>query len=243
MVFHGALETGYTIFAIAAWLGRHLHLRLVPQGRPLGLLRRADARRSRRSRKASRPIVLPDPGPGRPVHPVRRLQQAAPDAVHPAHPRRPRRGRARTWTSPRHALAVFNPIALISIGCLVLAFLLHLYGFLKGGRKAYLASEPVHNLPGRPPDLRPGRAAGLRPLRAGHQGPAGAVARSCSRASTGPSTSSSRRSSPSAGADVHRHPAEGPQRPLRELPGLVPGRLLVIWLASSACSQGREEER
>ena len=46
-----------------------------------------------------------------------------------------------------HALAVFNPVALISIGCLVLAFLLHRYGWLKGGRKAYLASEPVHNLP------------------------------------------------------------------------------------------------
>jgi hypothetical protein len=45
------------------------------------------------------------------------------------------------------ALDLFNPIALISIGCLVAAFLIHLYGFRKSGRKPYLASEPVHNLP------------------------------------------------------------------------------------------------
>jgi hypothetical protein len=38
-------------------------------------------------------------------------------------------------------------VALISIGCLVLAFLLHRYGFRKSGNKPYLASEPVHNLP------------------------------------------------------------------------------------------------
>ena len=30
---------------------------------------------------------------------------------------------------------------------MILAFLLHRHGFLKAGRKAYLASEPVHNLP------------------------------------------------------------------------------------------------
>jgi hypothetical protein len=47
-----------------------------------------------------------------------------------------------------HALDVFNVVALISIGCLVLAFLLHRHGFLKGGRKAHLASEPIHRLPG-----------------------------------------------------------------------------------------------
>jgi hypothetical protein len=38
-------------------------------------------------------------------------------------------------------------VALVSIACLVLAFLLHAYGFRKSGRKPHLASEPVHNLP------------------------------------------------------------------------------------------------
>ena len=44
MVFHGSYETGYTIFTIAAWLRRHPHLRLLPQGRPLRLLRAAQPR-------------------------------------------------------------------------------------------------------------------------------------------------------------------------------------------------------
>jgi len=38
-------------------------------------------------------------------------------------------------------------VALISVGGLVLAFLLHRYGYLKSGRKPYLASEPIHGLP------------------------------------------------------------------------------------------------
>ncbi len=46
-----------------------------------------------------------------------------------------------------HALAVFNPIALISMGCLLLALGLHIFGFKRGGNKAYMASEPIHRLP------------------------------------------------------------------------------------------------
>jgi hypothetical protein len=46
-----------------------------------------------------------------------------------------------------HALALFNPIAMISVGCLVVALLLHLYGWKRSGGKAYLASEPVHKFP------------------------------------------------------------------------------------------------
>ena len=68
-------------------------------------------------------IVLPDPHPGPALHHLRRLQQAAPDPFIQPDPRRPRRGRANRSTSPRHALAVFNPIAGISIACLLLAFL------------------------------------------------------------------------------------------------------------------------
>jgi hypothetical protein len=39
-------------------------------------------------------------------------------------------------------------VAGISLGCLLLAFLLHAYGWKKGGRKPYLASEPIHKAPG-----------------------------------------------------------------------------------------------
>jgi NADH:ubiquinone oxidoreductase subunit 5 (subunit L)/multisubunit Na+/H+ antiporter MnhA subunit len=46
-----------------------------------------------------------------------------------------------------HALDVFSPVAGISILCLLLALALHLYGWYRGGKKAYLASEPIHKLP------------------------------------------------------------------------------------------------
>jgi NADH:ubiquinone oxidoreductase subunit 5 (subunit L)/multisubunit Na+/H+ antiporter MnhA subunit len=46
-----------------------------------------------------------------------------------------------------HALNIFTPIAGISIFCLLLALALHFYGWSKAGKKAYLASEPIHKLP------------------------------------------------------------------------------------------------
>jgi hypothetical protein len=46
-----------------------------------------------------------------------------------------------------HALDLFNPIALISMACLFIALAIHLYGFYRGGKKAYLASEPIHKAP------------------------------------------------------------------------------------------------
>ena len=46
-----------------------------------------------------------------------------------------------------HNLDLFNPIAMISMLCLLIALGLHYYGWNKGGKKASLASEPVHHLP------------------------------------------------------------------------------------------------
>ncbi len=46
-----------------------------------------------------------------------------------------------------HGFALTSWIAWVSMACLVIAFLLHRYGVAKGHGKAYLASEPVHNLP------------------------------------------------------------------------------------------------
>ncbi|HPH44916.1 MAG TPA: heme-binding domain-containing protein, partial [Candidatus Aminicenantes bacterium] len=46
-----------------------------------------------------------------------------------------------------HALDLFNVIAGISVACLILAFGLHVYGFKRGGKKAWLASEPIHHAP------------------------------------------------------------------------------------------------
>jgi NADH-quinone oxidoreductase subunit L len=46
-----------------------------------------------------------------------------------------------------HGFALTSWIAWVSLACLAIAFLLHRYGVGKGQGKAYLASEPVHNLP------------------------------------------------------------------------------------------------
>ena len=45
------------------------------------------------------------------------------------------------------ALNLFSTIALISTACLLLALGLHLFGFFRNQKKAYLASEPIHRLP------------------------------------------------------------------------------------------------
>ncbi len=145
MVFHGAIETGYWIFAVAAWVGAiFTFASFLKAGHSVFFGERT---REVPEVRESQPAI---------VFPILVLAGlcilfgvynklpltlfitpiVAPYAEAGAH-----------LDFVSHALAVFNWVALVSIGCLVLAFLLHRYGFLKGGRKAYLASEPVHNLP------------------------------------------------------------------------------------------------
>jgi formate hydrogenlyase subunit 3/multisubunit Na+/H+ antiporter MnhD subunit len=146
MVFHGALETGSTVFAIAAWVGAiFTFASFLKAGHSVFFGERtAEVPAVKESQPA---IVLPI------------LVLAALCILFGVYNKLPltlfitpileghvEAGAHMDFTS--HALDIFNPVALISIGCLVLAFLLHRHGFLKGGRKPYLASEPIHNLPG-----------------------------------------------------------------------------------------------
>jgi len=146
MVFHGALETGYIVFAVAAWAGAVLTFAsFLKAGHSVFLGPRSqDVPRVRESQS---PVVIPI------------LILAALCILFGVYNKLP----LQTFITPildghtapgehldftSHALSVFNPVALISIGCLVLALLLHLYGWRRGGRKAHLASEPVHTFPG-----------------------------------------------------------------------------------------------
>jgi len=146
MVFHGALETGYTVFAIAAWIGAiFTFASFLKAGHSVFFGERTRERPEVRESPA--PLVIPILvlaglcilfG----VYNKLPLTQfitpiVAPHAEAGAH-----------LDFVSHALDVFNVVAGISIACLILAFLIHRHGFLKGGRKAYLASEPIHNLPG-----------------------------------------------------------------------------------------------
>jgi formate hydrogenlyase subunit 3/multisubunit Na+/H+ antiporter MnhD subunit len=146
MVFHGALETGYPIFAIAAWVGAiFTFASFLKAGHSVFFGPRTAEVPAVRESQA--PIVIPI------------LTLAGLCILFGVYNKLPltlfiqpilagRGGAGESLDFSAHALSLFNPIAGISIGCLVLAFLIHRYGWLKGGRKAYLSSEPIHNLPG-----------------------------------------------------------------------------------------------
>jgi formate hydrogenlyase subunit 3/multisubunit Na+/H+ antiporter MnhD subunit len=146
MVFHGALETGYPIFAIAAWVGAiFTFASFLKAGHSVFFGPRTAEVPAVRESQA--PIVIPI------------LTLAGLCILFGVYNKLPltlfiqpilagRGGAGESFDFSAHALSLFNPIAGISIGCLVLAFLIHRYGWLKGGRKAYLSSEPIHNLPG-----------------------------------------------------------------------------------------------
>lgn len=145
MVFHGAVETGYAVFAIAAWVGAiFTFASFLKAGHSVFFGQRTTEVRAVKESPA--PIVLPI------------LTLAGLCILFGVYNKLPltlfiqpilaghvEAGESADFTA--HALSLGTPIALISLGCLVLAFLLHAYGFRKSGRKPYLASEPVHNLP------------------------------------------------------------------------------------------------
>jgi NADH-quinone oxidoreductase subunit L len=145
MVFHGALETGYTVFAIAAWVGAiFTFASFLKAGHSVFF--------------GERTLEVPEVRESQPAIVLPILVLAGLCILFGVYNKLPltlfiqpileghvEAGAHLDFTS--HALAVFNPVALISIGCLIVAFLLHRHGFLKSGRKPHLASEPIHNLP------------------------------------------------------------------------------------------------
>ncbi len=146
MIFHGSYETGYTIFTIAAWLGAILTFAsFLKAGHSVFFgprsLEVAEVRESKL------PVTLPI------------LTLAALCVLFGVYSALPlklfiqpilagRFGMGESIDFTAHALALFNPIAMISMGCLLVAFALHVFGFKRGGNKAYMASEPIHRLPG-----------------------------------------------------------------------------------------------
>ncbi|MGZ5439141.1 MAG: NADH-quinone oxidoreductase subunit 5 family protein [Candidatus Aminicenantales bacterium] len=145
MIFHGALESGYTVFAIAAWIGAiFTFASFLKAGHSIFFGERTrEVPDVRESPPAMVTPILVLAGLCILFGVYNKLPLTL--FIQPILAGHVEAGETVDFTG--HALAVFNPVALISIACLVLAFLLHRYGFLKSGRKAYLASEPVHNLP------------------------------------------------------------------------------------------------
>jgi NADH-quinone oxidoreductase subunit L len=145
MVFHGAVETGYIVFAVAAWVGAiFTFASFLKAGHSVFFGERTTEVASVKESPA--PVVLPVlvlAGLCILFGVYNKLPLTL--FIQPILSGHVEGGEPVDFTA--HALSLGNPIALISIACLVLAFLLHAYGFRKSGRKPYLASEPVHNLP------------------------------------------------------------------------------------------------
>ena len=124
MVFHGAVETGYIVFAVAAWVGAILtFVSFLKAGHSVFLGPRTQE--VPRVKESERPVFLPililaflcilfgvyNKLPLKAfIEPILEGHTEAGDHL--------------DFTS--HALALLNPIALISVGCLLVALLLHL---------------------------------------------------------------------------------------------------------------------
>jgi NADH-quinone oxidoreductase subunit L len=145
MIFHGSYETGYTIFTIAAWVGAILTFASFLKAGHAVFFGPANPETPQVKENKS-PLYLPI------------LFLAALCVVFGVYNWIPLKfflepvlsghlpaGETLNFTG--HALALFNPIAMISMGCLLLALGLHIYGLKRGGNKAYLVSEPIHHLP------------------------------------------------------------------------------------------------
>ncbi len=145
MVFHGALETGYPIFAIAAWVGAiFTFASFLKAGHSVFFGPRSTE--VPRTKESEAPIVLP-------ILILAALcitfgvynKLPLENFIQPILSGHVEAGEHLDFTS--HALDLFNPIAGVSILCLIIALGIHFYGWNRGGKKAYLASEPIHNLP------------------------------------------------------------------------------------------------
>ncbi len=146
MVFHGALESGSVIFAIAAWVGAiFTFASFLKAGHAVFFGPRS--KEIAATKESPAPIVIPILVLAALCITFGVFNKLPLEAfIQPILAGHVETGAHLDFTS--HALAVFNPVAGISILCLLIAFGLHAYGWKRGEKKAYLASEPVHKFPG-----------------------------------------------------------------------------------------------
>jgi NADH-quinone oxidoreductase subunit L len=145
MVFHGALESGYTIFAIAAWIGAiFTFASFLKAGHSVFFGPRT--KEVPKVKESEACVFIP-------ILILAFLcitfgvfnKLPLTNFIQPILEGHVEAGESIDFTA--HALSVFNPVAGISILCLLIALALHFYGWKRGDKKAYMASEPVHKFP------------------------------------------------------------------------------------------------
>lgn len=199
MVFHGAYETGYIIFPIAAWIGAiFTFASFLKLGHSTYLGKRNPETPNPKPKDPDWAMAVPmmviaagcvlfgvyaklplksfiqpivqermveeaslhggqvavdltvHETPAVPIEPTVAGHETSPTAQTPEpieHAAAPAQPPVDDLWHHNHGFALTSWIAWVSLACLVIAFLLHRYGVTKGQGKAYLASEPVHNLP------------------------------------------------------------------------------------------------
>jgi NADH:ubiquinone oxidoreductase subunit 5 (subunit L)/multisubunit Na+/H+ antiporter MnhA subunit len=177
MVFHGAFETGHIIFPIAAWIGAiFTFASFLKLGHSTYFGQKNPETPNQKVKETNWAMIVPmvviafgcvlfgvynklplqkliEPSLmrsavmtehlGAPAHGAERTMAEGTEVAVEAHAQVPVTQEFGFW---HHAFAV-NWIVGVSIACLIIAFLIHQYGVKKGQGKAYLASEPIHNLP------------------------------------------------------------------------------------------------
>jgi len=147
MVFHGAVESGSILFAIAAWVGAvFTFASFLKAGHAVFFGKRSEERSPGRVKESPVTMLIP-------ILILALLcitfglfnKLPLTQFIQPVVAAHAEAGAPIDYTA--HALDLFNVIAGISVACLILAFGLHVYGFKRGGKKAWLASEPIHHAP------------------------------------------------------------------------------------------------
>jgi len=147
MVFHGAVETGSIIFAVAAWVGAiFTFASFLKAGHSVFFGKRSEERAPGKVKESPAAMLIP-------ILILALLcitfgvfnKLPLTQFIQPVVAAHAEAGEHVDFTA--HALDLFNVIAGISVACLLLAFGIHAYGFKRGGNKAHLASEPIHHAP------------------------------------------------------------------------------------------------
>ncbi len=202
MVFHGAYETGYIIFPIAAWIGAiFTFASFLKLGHSTYLGKRNSETPNPKPKDPDWAMAVPmiviaagcvlfgvyaklplknfiqpivqermveeaslHGGHSLATETAQTIETAAVQLATPGHETSPTAQTSVTTSSEpiehvttgapvddlwhhNHGFALTSWIAWVSMACLIIALLLHRYGVSKNQGKAYLASEPIHNLP------------------------------------------------------------------------------------------------
>jgi NADH:ubiquinone oxidoreductase subunit 5 (subunit L)/multisubunit Na+/H+ antiporter MnhA subunit len=145
MIFHGSLETGSAVFAVAAWFGViFTFASFLKAGHAIFLGPRTSEIPPVKESEGA--MLLPILtlgffcilfGVANSI-PLNAFIQPVLQGSLPA-------GELPDLTS--HALDVFTPVALVSIAMLAAGFFLYLFGWYRAQKQAYLASEVIHRIP------------------------------------------------------------------------------------------------